>query len=237
MLRSPRPRRVHSVAAAVALALSASACTTGEAPPAAVSPTSTDPLGGELSCSEPPPASTRPASFSARPSNVSSLGRRFLATVQTTCGTLTIELFGDQAPDAVASFRFLADEGYWRSSPCHRLVDDAAMKILQCGDPTGTGRGEPGYRFGIENVPTDGSYPAGTVAMARGQDPGSNGGQFFISYGNTTISPSTGGYSVFGKVVAGLNIVRALAERGVSGQESPTQPISILSVSVTEKKA
>ena len=76
------------------------------------------------------------------------------ATVETTCGDIELELLADKAPQTVASFAFLAEEGYWDGSACHRLTTQGIF-VLQCGDPTGTGRGNPGYGFGIENAPED----------------------------------------------------------------------------------
>lgn len=164
---------------------------------------------------------------------------RLEATLRTNCGDLTLELYGDLAPVTVASFQFLAGEGYWENSPCHRLTT-AGIFVLQCGDPTGTGRGTPGYTFGIENAPADGRYPRGTVAMARSRDPNSNGGQFFIVHQDTQLPVNDGGYSVFGKVTSGMEIIDQIAELGVDGGAAdgvPAQMISILQVEVTEQKA
>jgi peptidyl-prolyl cis-trans isomerase B (cyclophilin B) len=113
--------------------------------------------------------------------------------------------------------------------------------VLQCGDPTGQGSGGPGYTFGIENAPKDGVYPAGTLAMARTADPNSNGGQFFITYKETKLPTEGGGYTIFGKVTGGLDIVekiaagKAVAPSPADG--TPVNPISITNVKVTEKKA
>ena len=97
-----------------------------------------------------------------------------------------MELDGTKAPQTVASFLGLARSGYWNDSPCHRLVTSGIF-VLQCGDPTGTGSGGPGYGFGVENAPKDDQFPAGTLAMARTSDPNSNGGQFFIVYKQTEL--------------------------------------------------
>jgi peptidyl-prolyl cis-trans isomerase B (cyclophilin B) len=112
---------------------------------------------------------------------------------------------------------------------------------LQCGDPTGSGSGGPGYTFGIENAPSDGTYPTGSLAMARTSDPNSNGGQFFITYKETKLPTDGGGYTIFGKVTKGLDIVQKIAANKAlpptTTDGTPVSPISILSVSVTEKKA
>ncbi len=143
----------------------------------------------------------------------------------------------------MASFIELAKQNYWLNAPCHRLTTDASLKVLQCGDPTGTGQGTPGYGFAVENAPKDGTYPRGTLAMARTTDPKKgNGGQFFLVYGDSTL-PDPDGYTVFGTVTSGLDIVDKIAAAGVApGGASatdgfPAAPISILRVAVTEKKA
>jgi peptidyl-prolyl cis-trans isomerase B (cyclophilin B) len=187
---------------------------------------------------------TPPAAPGARtatlPDRATAAGRTFIATVTTTCGDITMELDGTKAPQTVASFLGLARSGYWNDSPCHRLVTSGIF-VLQCGDPTGTGSGGPGYGFGVENAPKDYHYPAGTLAMARTSDPKSNGGQFFIVYKQTELQDPTG-YSIFGRVTGGMDIVDKIAAAGAkaadqNGNTAPNQPISILKVAVTEKKA
>ncbi len=189
-------------------------------------------------CTSPPPLPTSVPSFDEAPSQDIAEDSVWKATLTTSCGDIVLELFGDKAPQTVSSFIFLAREGYWKDSPCHRLVPQG-IYVLQCGDPTGTGTGGPGYGYGIENAPADGTYPRGTLAMARTQDPNSNGGQFFIVFEETALPVEGGGYSIFGEVVEGMDIVDAIAEAGVAGgagDGAPAQPISILDVTV-EKKA
>ena len=136
----------------------------------------------------------------------------------------------------------LAESGYWADSPCHRLTTDGIF-VLQCGDPTGTGQGTPGYGSGVENAPANSTYPAGTLAMARTSDPKSNGGQFFIVYNQTKIEdPAGNGYTIFGKITSGMDIVKKVAAAGATAADAnqntaPLQPISILAVNVTQKKA
>lgn len=188
-----------------------------------------------LDCAEPP----------APPAEVAAFGQDDLpdpwsgadqvdATIRTTCGDVVVELAAAQAPQTVASFTFLAEQGWWEDSPCHRLTTSGIF-VLQCGDPTGTGRGNPGYGYGIENAPADGTYPAGTLAMARTQDPQSNGGQFFVVWEDSQLPTQGGGYSIFGRVTEGLDVVRAIAAQGVEGgaaDGAPAQPVSILEVEV-----
>ena len=191
-------------------------------------------------CTTPPALQAEPKKLTAVPAKAAAAGKTWIATVKTTCGDLTFELDGTKAPQTVASFMNLAKEGYWAPSPCHRLTgQEQGLFVLQCGDPTGTGQGGPGYTFGIENAPKDGAYPTGSLAMARTQDPNSNGGQFFIVYKDTKLPTDGGGYSIFGKVTKGLDIVDKIAAGGVLASDgtAPTHPISILDVQVTEKKA
>jgi len=191
-------------------------------------------------CTAPPALQQTPKQSTKVPDKATAAGKTFVATVKTTCGDITFELDGAKAPQTVASFTTLAKSGYWAPSPCHRVTTEGIF-VLQCGDPTGTGQGGPGYTFGIENAPENGTYPTGTLAMARTNDPNSNGGQFFITYQETKLPTEGGGYTIFGKVTKGLDIVdkiaanKALPPSPTDG--TPVSPISIVSVSVTEKKA
>lgn len=159
-------------------------------------------------------------------------GRDWTTTLTTSAGDLTLTLDGAAAPQAVASFVSLAESGYFDGTSCHRLTT-SGIYVLQCGDPTGTGTGDPGYKFGpVENAPTDDVYPTGTVAMARqGGDAGSMGSQFFLVYEDSTIpSDAAGGYTVFGTITSGLDVVQAVADAGTqdgSGDGSPATPVTI----------
>jgi peptidyl-prolyl cis-trans isomerase B (cyclophilin B) len=188
-------------------------------------------------CVEPPPMPSAPQQFDEVPDQTLAEGSVWTATVTTNCGDIVMELDGTKAPQTVASFLHLAREGYWDSSPCHRLVPSGIF-VLQCGDPTGTGSGNPGYGFGVENAPEDASYPRGTLAMARTTDPETNGGQFFIVYDDSQIPDNGGtGYTIFGKVTEGMDIVDRIAESGVGGTlgpEAPVQPISIVDIEVAK---
>ena len=93
---------------------------------------------------------------------------------------------------------------------------------------------DPGYGYGVENAPKDYVYPRGSLAMARTSDPNTNGGQFFIVFKKTEL-PDANGYSIFGRVTEGMDIVDRIAEQGIGGTlgpEAPKQPISILDVTV-----
>lgn len=199
------------------------------------SPSVAAPPPGE--CNEAPALPKQPKQYDAPPDAELAEGATWTAHVATNCGEIVMELYGDKAPQTVASFLFLAEDGYWDGSPCHRLVTSGIF-VLQCGDPTGTGSGDPGYGYGVENAPKDYLYPRGTLAMARTSDPNTNGGQFFIVFKKTEL-PDPTGYSIFGRVTEGMDIVDRIADQGIGGTlgpEAPKQPISILDVSV-EKAA
>ena len=143
--------------------------------------------------------------------------------------SVDLELNGLLAPQAVASFVTLTGEGFFDDTSCHRLTTQGIF-VLQCGDPEGTGRGGPDYRFGpIENAPSDDLYPAGTLAMARvGGDGSSMGSQFFIVYEDSVIpSDQAGGYTVFGQVTSGLDqLVAAVVEAGVVDEVPDGPPVA-----------
>ncbi|MBD7951875.1 peptidylprolyl isomerase [Oerskovia rustica] len=157
--------------------------------------------------------------------------RAWTGELRTSAGDVAFTLDGQAAPQAVANFVSLARDEYFDGTDCHRLTTEGIF-ILQCGDPTGTGTGGPGYDFGpVENAPEDGLYPAGTIAMARteaGTD--TMGSQFFLVYEDTTLPTTTGGYTVFGKITSGLDVVRAVADAGTAdgtGNGSPATPVTI----------
>jgi peptidyl-prolyl cis-trans isomerase B (cyclophilin B) len=164
-------------------------------------------------------------------------GRTWTGSLNLNDQTLGLELFGDLAPQATANFVSLAKDGFFEGVSCHRLTT-AGIFVLQCGDPTGTGSGGPGYNFGpIENAPMDDMYGEGVLAMARvGGDGYSMGSQFFIVYGNSQIlSDAAGGYTVFGKITSGLDGVKAIAEAGTtdgSSDGAPINPVSLSGISV-----
>jgi peptidyl-prolyl cis-trans isomerase B (cyclophilin B) len=176
----------------------------------------------------------KPQQFSSAPPKALAAGRTWTATVATTCGEMTFQLDGKKAPQTVSSFIYLARKGFFDNTSCHR-VTTTGIFVLQCGDPTGTGNGGPGYGYGIENAPASGDYPAGTIAMARTSDPKSNGSQFFLVYQDSKLPTDGGGYSIFGTITKGLDVVKNVAVGGAaggSGDGAPNTPINITSVSV-----
>ena len=111
--------------------------------------------------------------------------------------------------------RALARAGWFESSPCHRLTT-AGIRVLQCGDPTGTGSGGPGYVFADEAL--DGAtYPRGTVAMAN-RGPGTNGSQFFLVYADSELPPD---YTPFGRITQGLDVLERVAAGGSDDSNGP----------------
>lgn len=154
-----------------------------------------------------------------------------ILTLATDRGDIVIETLPELAPATVSSEVFLAREGFYDGTLCHRLTTEGIF-VLQCGDPTGTGTGGPGYTVPDENLPANGTYPVGTVAMANA-GPGTSGSQFFIVYEDTELPPS---YTIWGTVTDGLDIVRDIAASGVidgSSDGTPAAPIFINSATVS----
>ena len=168
------------------------------------------------------------------PKKADTYKKPFTATIVTDQGDITVDMAAADAPCTTNSFRHLADKGYFDGTSCHRLTTSSIF-VLQCGDPTGTGSGGPGYQFGEENLPADASdnYPEGTLAMANA-GPGTNGSQFFLVYKDTTLPPS---YTIFGTITEGLDVVQKVADAGSDdsngdGDGKPVQPISIKRVTI-----
>lgn len=144
----------------------------------------------------------------------------YSAKLATTCGTIELKLDAGKAPHTVNSFAFLAGQGYFDHSKCHRLVDQG-IYVLQCGDPKGTGQGTPGYTIPDENLKDPrlkgGVYPAGTVAMANRYDGQSDktrdsgGSQFFLVYQDSKLPPN---YTPFGTVTGGMDVLKKIAKAG-----------------------
>ncbi|MFC7304226.1 peptidylprolyl isomerase [Streptomyces monticola] len=137
------------------------------------------------------------------------------ATLKTNRGDINLDLDGEKAPCAVNSFTFLAQKNFFDKTDCHRLANGPGMKMLQCGDPTGTGSGGPGYEFANENT-GGATYPKGTVAMAN-EGPDTNGSQFFLVYGDSQLPPD---YTPFGKITSGIDLLEAVGEAGDDGSSS-----------------
>ncbi|HVV76026.1 MAG TPA: peptidylprolyl isomerase [Mycobacteriales bacterium] len=218
----------------------ASAEVTTSNPPASTVTPGTAPSGQNNAngCTTVPTARPRDLQFNAEP-KLTVAKSTYTATIVTNCGTIVVSLDGKHAPHTVNSFAFLAGKGYFDDTPCHRLTTSDIF-VLQCGDPTGTGSGGPGYAFKDEylNDPALGkpdatdtvTYPAGIVAMAN-SGPNTNGSQFFLVYKDSPLGPN---YTPFGRITAGLDVVDRIAAAGSNpqGDGAPVQPVVIESFKV-----
>lgn len=160
----------------------------------------------------------------------------YRATITTNRGSIVIDLLNSKATCTVNSFISLAVQKFYNGTPCPRLTTSAGLYVLQCGDPTGTGSGGPGYGFASENL-TGATYQAGTLAMANSGAPDSNGSQFFLVYKNSTLPPS---YTPFGTIVSGLNILQTVGSRGFGppvnpyGGGAPKDKVDIENVTISK---
>jgi len=152
--------------------------------------------------------------------------RTYTATLTTNIGVMTLTLDPALAPLTVNNFVFLADYHYFDGTTCHRIIPGF---VMQCGDPTATGTGGPGYEFPDE-LPQAGQYRIGSLAMANA-GPDTNGSQFFIITGadGASLSPD---YSLFGEVTAGLDVLAAIDALG-SDDGTPISPVDIESITIT----
>jgi cyclophilin family peptidyl-prolyl cis-trans isomerase len=155
--------------------------------------------------------------------------KSYMATIETEKGNIELELLPDVAPIAVNSFVFLANKGWYDGVTFHRVLPGF---VAQGGDPTGTGSGGPGYAFDIEISPDLKFDQAGLFAMAN-SGPGSNGSQFFITF--TPLPNLDGGYTIFGRVVSGMEVVESLTARDPSQNPNLPPGDMILGVTIEEK--
>ncbi len=154
--------------------------------------------------------------------------KTYTATIKTTDGDMTAELYPKDAPQTVNNFVFLADQHFYDNVKFHRIIKGF---MVQTGDPTGTGAGGPGYRFPDEKVTRP--YSRGTLAMANA-GPNTNGSQFFIMHADYPLPPN---YTIFGKLTGGLDVLDKIANTPVaasrSGEQSvPTQDVRIDAVTI-----
>lgn len=152
----------------------------------------------------------------------------YSATVATSEGDITVDLFDGRSPRAVNNFVFLARDGFYYGVVFHRVIEGF---MIQGGDPTGTGTGGPGYQFADElDAARDHGYPRGTLAMANA-GPDTNGSQFFVMHRDNPLPPN---YSVFGQVTEGMHVVDAIARTATDAGDKPVQDVSIRGVSIHE---
>ena len=138
--------------------------------------------------------------------------KSYTATIKTDRGDIVIDLFADKTPTTVNNFVFLAKDGFYNGVKFHRVIPDF---MVQTGDPEGSGRGGPGYRFGDEFHPDLRHTGPGILSMAN-SGPGTNGSQFFITHVKTNWLD--GKHSVFGKVSEGMDVVNAIQQGDVMNE-------------------
>ena len=166
--------------------------------------------------------------WNSPPEMVIDPSKRYTAQMETSMGSLTIALDPSAAPKTVNNFVFLAREGYYDGVIFHRIIQGF---VIQGGDPTGTGRGGPGYRFEDE-LPKAGRYEIGSLAMANA-GPNTNGSQFFIISGPSGVNLPPQ-YALFGKVVKGLDVVDQMEKVRTGPGDKPVEDVVIQSVTITE---
>lgn len=185
----------------------------------------TTPTGVTCTNLEPDMESDRPT-FTEPPAFELEDGVTYSATLETSCGTIVLELDAEAAPITTNNFVVLSRSGFYDGITFHRAVPGF---VIQGGDPLGTGFGGPGYEFEDE-LPTDG-YALGDLAMANA-GPDTNGSQFFIVTGDASALPND--FSKFGAVVEGLEVAQAIESLGDPATQMPVAPVYIYSVEITE---
>lgn len=164
--------------------------------------------------------------YDAAPELTIDLDKAYRATLDTSHGEIVIEFDAARSPQTVNNFVFLAQDGFYDGVIFHRVIENF---MIQGGDPTGSGRGGPGYRFRDE-LEGDGTYSRGTVAMANA-GPNTNGSQFFICHTDVGLPHS---YTIFGEVTSGLEVVDSIATTTTDHADRPHEDVIINSVTITE---
>jgi peptidyl-prolyl cis-trans isomerase B (cyclophilin B) len=187
-------------------------------------------LGGQTTPQEPTPEAAPAVEL---PNAGITESNKASITFTTNQGEIVIETTPSLAPLTVNAIAALAQKNYFDNTICHRLTTEGIF-VLQCGDPTGTGTGGPGFNIPDENLPqpTENNYPAGTVAMANA-GPGTSGSQFFLVYQDTSLGPD---YTIWGSITSGLDILQTIASAGVvdgGADGAPLTGVTIESTKVT----
>ena len=175
--------------------------------------------------------------------DASAAEQTYTATIETNRGNVVFTADGKAAPYTVYSFVYLAEKNYFNNTKCHRLTT-SGIYVLQCGDPTGTGSGGPGYTIPDENLSSLGApnssgqvtYKAGTVAMANSGAAHSGGSQFFLVYKDSPLAPS---YTPFGTITQGLDVLQQIAAKGSNnanstGDGAPNESVQIEKVTIAQ---
>ena len=218
----------------------------GDTDPAASAapPAGAEPAAGTVTCAYPAEGDAAKANQPPPGENVANDGTVSVA-LDTSAGPIGLTLDRAQAACTVNSVASLARQGYYDGTICHRLTTGEGLRVLQCGDPTGSGTGGPGYTIpdepptNLAPSPAGGgtvTYPRGTLAMAKTAQPNSGGSQFFLVYADSTLPPD---YTVFGTIdEAGLATIDKVAAAGTddsngTGDGKPKTPIEIQTVTVS----
>ena len=160
-----------------------------------------------------------------QPDLVIKVGKSYTAIIKTSVGDITVELSKD-TPITTNNFVFLAQEKFYDGVIFHRVMPGF---MIQGGDPTGTGMGDPGYKFADEKF--TGEYKRGTIAMAN-SGPNTNGSQFFIMHADYDLPPN---YVIFGMTKSGLEVVDKIASAKIGPNDRPIEPVTIISIEIQEK--
>jgi cyclophilin family peptidyl-prolyl cis-trans isomerase len=167
-----------------------------------------------------------PKQYDTPPDLTIDLDKSYAATLDTNHGEIVIDFDAVGSPQTVNNFIFLAKEGFYDGVIFHRVIESF---MIQGGDPTGSGRGGPGYRFRDE-IEGPGSYKRGTVAMAN-SGPNTNGSQFFIMHKDGGLPHS---YTIFGQVTSGMEVVDSIATSETDRADRPHEDVVITKVTITE---
>ena len=155
-------------------------------------------------------------------------------TMTTNRGVIAFTGNAAEAPCTTNALAYLVSKKYYDNTVCHRLTTGAGLQVLQCGDPTGTGSGGPGFTMPEENL-TNASYKRGVIAMAKTSALHSTGSQFFLVYGDSQLPAD---YTVLGTITKGLDVLDAIAKKGVEGGGSDGKPAETVKViSITDAYA
>lgn len=168
-----------------------------------------------------------PKKYDAPPKMTIDTKKTYTATLDTSCGQITVALLDDTAPKTVNNFVFLARDGFYDQTIFHRVIKGF---MAQGGDPLGTGTGDPGYKFEDEIKPTDKLDAPGILAMAN-SGPNTNGSQFFIT--EVPTPHLNGKHTIFGRVTKGLDVVKRIADVNKDG-EKPNPPVVLYKVTIKE---
>lgn len=169
--------------------------------------------------------------WSSQPDLIIDAAHSYRATIHTNHGDIDVELFADRSPSTVNNFVFLAREGFYDGVIFHRVINGF---MIQGGDPTGTGTGGPGYRFRDElDAAKEFGYAPGILAMANA-GPNTNGSQFFLMHRDNPLPPA---YAVFGRTVAGLEVIDAIAKTPTGPGDRPIEDVVITGIDILETAA